>query len=90
MAEDGSPTEGVETGAALAFAIAGDAVKAESLVPQQTLSAFSCLSHTLGEAYLASGQSTQLPLSSERILDHSGIVWNCWTGALAHQRLARC
>ena len=23
------------------------------------------------------------------ILDHSGIVWNCWTGALAHLGVAR-
>ncbi len=23
------------------------------------------------------------------ILDHSGIVWNCWTGALARLRVAR-
>ena len=25
----------------------------------------------------------------QKILDHSGIVWNCWTGALAHLGLAR-
>jgi hypothetical protein len=25
----------------------------------------------------------------QRILDHSGIVWNCWTGALAHLGVAR-
>jgi eukaryotic-like serine/threonine-protein kinase len=24
-----------------------------------------------------------------KILDHSGIVWNCWTGALAHLGVAR-
>jgi hypothetical protein len=24
-----------------------------------------------------------------KILDHNGIVWNCWTGALAHLGLAR-
>jgi hypothetical protein len=25
----------------------------------------------------------------KKILDHSGIVWNCWTGALAHLGVAR-
>ena len=24
-----------------------------------------------------------------KILDHGGIVWNCWTGALAHLGIAR-
>ena len=26
---------------------------------------------------------------SQKILGHSGIVWNCWTGALAHLGVAR-
>ncbi len=25
----------------------------------------------------------------QKILDHSGIVWNCWTGSLAHLEIAR-
>ena len=25
----------------------------------------------------------------QKILGHSGMVWNCWTGALAHLGLAR-
>ena len=25
----------------------------------------------------------------QKILDHSGIVWNCWTGVLAHLGIAR-
>ena len=25
----------------------------------------------------------------QKILDHNGIVWNCWTGALAHLGVAR-
>jgi hypothetical protein len=25
----------------------------------------------------------------QKIMDHSGIVWNCWTGALAHLGMAR-
>ena len=29
------------------------------------------------------------PVAGEKIIDHSGIVWNCWTGALAHLGVAR-
>ena len=29
------------------------------------------------------------PPNFQKILNHSGIVWNCWTGALAHLGLAR-
>jgi DNA-binding winged helix-turn-helix (wHTH) protein/tetratricopeptide (TPR) repeat protein len=42
-----------------------------------------------GEAYLAAGQGSQAAAEFQKILDHSGIVWNCWTGALAHLGLAR-
>ena len=42
-----------------------------------------------GEAYLAAGQGTQAATEFQKILDHSGIVWNCWTGALAHLGVAR-
>jgi hypothetical protein len=51
----------------------------------------SCLYHTYirGQAYLADGQGTQAAAEFQRILDHSGIVWNCWTGALAHLGVAR-
>ena len=51
----------------------------------------SCLYHTYirGEAYLAAGQGTQAAAEFQKILDHSGIVWNCWTGALAHLGVAR-
>jgi eukaryotic-like serine/threonine-protein kinase len=42
-----------------------------------------------GEAYLASGQGSAAATEFQKILDHSGIVWNCWTGALAHLGLAR-
>jgi serine/threonine protein kinase/tetratricopeptide (TPR) repeat protein len=51
----------------------------------------SCLYPTYirGEAYLAAGQSTQAAAEFQKILDHSGIVWNCWTGALAHLGVAR-
>jgi hypothetical protein len=42
-----------------------------------------------GNAYLAAGQGTQAAAEFQEILDHTGIVWNCWTGALAHLGLAR-
>ena len=42
-----------------------------------------------GEAYLAAGQGSAAAVDFQKILDHSGIVWNCWTGALAHLGVAR-
>lgn len=51
----------------------------------------SCLYHVYihGEAYLSAGQGDAAAAEFQKILDHSGIVWNCWTGALAHLGLAR-
>jgi len=51
----------------------------------------SCLYHVYirGEAYLAAGQGTAAAAEFQKIIDHSGIVWNCWTGALAHLGVAR-
>jgi DNA-binding winged helix-turn-helix (wHTH) protein/tetratricopeptide (TPR) repeat protein len=51
----------------------------------------SCLYPTYkrGEAYLAAGQGKEAAIEFQKILDHSGIVWNCWTGALAHLGVAR-
>jgi eukaryotic-like serine/threonine-protein kinase len=51
----------------------------------------SCLFPTYirGEAYLAAGQGTNAATEFQKIIDHSGIVWNCWTGALANLGLAR-
>jgi serine/threonine protein kinase len=51
----------------------------------------SCLYPTYirGQAYLAAGQGTAAATEFQKILDHSGIVWNCWTGALAHLGVAR-
>ena len=51
----------------------------------------SCLYPTYirGEGYLAAGQSMPAAAEFQKILDHSGIVWNCWTGALAHLGVAR-
>ena len=42
-----------------------------------------------GEAYLAAGQGSVAAAEFQKILDHSGIVWNCWTGALARLGVAR-
>jgi hypothetical protein len=55
------------------------------------LTNLSCLYPTYirGEAYLASGNGTAAAGEFQKILDHSGIVWNCWTGALAKLGVAR-
>ncbi|MGA7624659.1 MAG: tetratricopeptide repeat protein, partial [Candidatus Acidiferrales bacterium] len=132
-------SQGVESEAALAFAMAGDTARAESLAqdlekrlpldtqiqslwlpaiqaqltldkknPASALSApqstspielgqivfvnnLSCLYHVYvrGQAYLAAGQGSAAAAEFQKILDHSGIVWNCWTGALAHLGVAR-
>ncbi len=130
---------GAESEAALAFAIAGDTPRAESLaqdlggrfpldtqmqslwlpaikaqlaldkknpafalnVPQAAspmelgqigfVINISCLYpvYVRGESYLAARQGSAAAAEFQKILDHSGIVWNCWTGALAHLGLAR-
>jgi eukaryotic-like serine/threonine-protein kinase len=51
----------------------------------------SCLHHVYarGEAYLAAGQGSAAAAEFQKIIDHSGIVWNCWTGSLAHLGVAR-
>jgi tetratricopeptide (TPR) repeat protein len=132
-------SQGVESEAALAFAMAGDTARAESLsqdlgkrfpldtqmqslwlpaiqaqlaldkknpaaavsVPQAAspmelgqiafVTNISCLYSTYvrGEAYMAAGQGSAADAEFQKILDHSGIVWNCWTGALAHLGVAR-
>jgi eukaryotic-like serine/threonine-protein kinase len=132
-------SQGAEAEAALAYAMAGDSARAESLAqdlnkrypsdtqmqslwlpaiqaqlalnkknPASALDALqaaqviewgqiqfvnniSCLYHVYvrGEAYLADGQGGAAAAEFQKILDHSGIVWNCWTGALAHLGVAR-
>jgi eukaryotic-like serine/threonine-protein kinase len=132
-------SQGVEVEAALAFAMADDTTRAESLAqdlnqrfPLDTqmqslwlpsiraqlalnknnpaavlntlqpaspielgqigfVSNISCLylTYIRGEAYLAAGQGKEAFAEFQKILDHSGIVWNCWTGALAHLGVAR-
>ena len=51
----------------------------------------SCLypTYVRGQAFLAAGQGVQAAAEFKKILDHSGIVWNCWTGALARLGVAR-
>jgi eukaryotic-like serine/threonine-protein kinase len=136
-----TPTsQGVEVEAALAFAMAGDTARAESMAqdlgkrfpldtqmqslwlpaiqvqlalnkqnPAAALTALqaaappielgqidfvaniSCLypTYVRGEAYLAAGQGKEAAAEFQKIIDHSGIVWNCWTGAQAHLGVAR-
>ena len=129
---------GVEVEAALAFAMAGDTARAESLaqdlgnvsrldtqiqslwlpairaqlaldrkdstVALDSLPAspielgnvpfgnpISCLYHVYvrGEAHLAAGNGRAAAAEFQKIIDHNGIVWNCWTGALARLGVAR-
>jgi len=132
-------SQGVESEAALAFAMAGNTAQAESLAkdlnkrypldtqmqslwlpavqaqlaldrknPALALTGLqaaslielgqipfvlniSCLHqvYVRGEAYLAAGQGTAAAAEFQKILDHSGIVRNCWTGALSHLGVAR-
>jgi serine/threonine protein kinase/Tfp pilus assembly protein PilF len=132
-------SQGVEVESALAFGIAGDTARAESLAqdlgkrfpldtqmqslwlpaiqaelaldrknPASALNVLqaaspielglipfgdnvSCLYHVYvrGEAYLAAGQGNAAAAEFQRILDHNGIVGNCWTGTLAHLGVAR-
>jgi serine/threonine protein kinase/Tfp pilus assembly protein PilF len=42
-----------------------------------------------GEAYLAAAQGGAAAAEFRKILDHSGIVSTCWTGALARLEMAR-
>jgi eukaryotic-like serine/threonine-protein kinase len=132
-------SQGVEVEAALAFAMAGDTGRGESLAQDlgkrfpldtqvqllwlpaiqaqlsldkknppsamTTLQAaspaefgqipfvnnISCLypTYVRGEVYLAAGRGSAAAAEFQKILDHSGVVWNCWTGALARLGVAR-
>jgi eukaryotic-like serine/threonine-protein kinase len=50
-----------------------------------------CLYHVYvrGQAYLDAGQGNAAGAEFQKVLDHSGLVGNCWTGAVAHLGLAR-
>jgi tetratricopeptide (TPR) repeat protein len=51
----------------------------------------SCLypTYVRGEAYLEAGEGGAAAAEFQKIRDHGGLVWNCWTGALAHLGVAR-
>ena len=57
----------------------------------QFINNISCLYpvYIRGQAYLAAGKGSEAAAEFQKIVDHSGIVWNCWTGALARLGLAR-
>ncbi|HEY6764889.1 MAG TPA: winged helix-turn-helix domain-containing protein [Candidatus Sulfotelmatobacter sp.] len=61
------------------------------LASVQFLTNVSCLYpvYVRGEAFLAARKGGAAAIEFQRILDHSGIAWNCWTGALARLGLAR-
>jgi serine/threonine protein kinase/tetratricopeptide (TPR) repeat protein len=132
-------SQGVQSEAALAFAMAGDSARADALaqdlakrfpldtqmqslwlpairtqlaldrknpasalnIPQAAaplefgqivfVNNLSCLYpvYVHGEAYLAAGRGSTAAAEFQKILDHRGIVWNCWTGALARLGVAR-
>ena len=42
-----------------------------------------------GEAYLAQEKGGPAATEFQKIVDHPGVVWNCWTGTLARIGLAR-
>ena len=75
-------------------ALALNAVQAPSAVEFGNMSFLlncSCLNsiYVRGTAYLVAGQGTAAAVEFQKILDHSGIVWNCWTGAVARLGVAR-
>jgi tetratricopeptide (TPR) repeat protein len=51
----------------------------------------SCLypAYVRGKAYLAAGRGKEAAGEFQKILEHTGIVWNCYTGALARLGSAR-
>jgi hypothetical protein len=65
-------------------------VRLQAATPME-LGVDSCLYpiYVRGEAYIAAGQANAAAGEFQKILDHSGIVWGCPTGALARLGLAR-
>ncbi len=45
--------------------------------------------YTRGEAFLAAKDGPSAAAEFQKILDHRGLVSNCWTGALSHLGIAR-
>jgi tetratricopeptide (TPR) repeat protein len=60
-----------------------------ALIPFSTNSSCLYAPYVRGEAYLAMGDGESATAEFQKVLDHSGLVWNCWTGALAHLGVAR-
>jgi len=75
----GSSGEGSSTGSALELGQIEFVLNLSCMYP----------GYVRGEAYLAAGQGRPAAAEFQKIIDHSGIVWNCWTGALAHLGVAR-
>jgi len=75
-------------GAALSASQAASAIEFGQI---QFVVNISCLYpvYVRGEAFLGAGHGSAAAAEFKKILDHSGIVWNCWTGALAHLGMAR-
>jgi DNA-binding winged helix-turn-helix (wHTH) protein/tetratricopeptide (TPR) repeat protein len=42
-----------------------------------------------GNAYLGAGRGKEAAAEFQKIIDHTGVVWNCWTGVLSHLGVAR-
>ena len=68
-----------------------NAAAAMDMAAIQSAANISCLNsvYERGQEYLAAGNGNAAAAEFQKILNHSGIVWNCWTGALAHLGLAR-
>ena len=48
-----------------------------------------CIRRTCAVTHIGGWAGTAAAAEFQKILDHSGIVWNCWTGALAQSGVAR-
>ena len=60
-----------------------------ALIPFSANGSCGYAAHVRGQAYLAMGQGASAAAEFQKILDHSGLVVNCWTGAMARLGLAR-
>jgi hypothetical protein len=65
------------------------ALQASSPIELSSSDSNLCHVYIRGEAYLAAGQGGAAAKEFQKILDHSGLVGNGWTGALAHLGVAR-
>jgi tetratricopeptide (TPR) repeat protein len=52
----------------------------------------SCLypAYVRGEAFLSAGDTNAAASEFQKVLDHTGIVWNCWTGACGASGRGTC